>query len=295
MRIGRRSDLPLAADESSRFMPWIVALMVYLAALALAGALVAHSAVERWSRNLLGSLTVEIMPSEDATPKPGNLRVESALALLLGTPGIASAEVLSDESIARLLSPWLGTADLGELPLPVLIDVRLKSDVTVDLAALGARLAEAVPGARLDDHQRWLQGLVSLGGTVELVAAAVLALIAAAAAAVTAFSTRTALAIHHGVIEVLHLIGAQDSYVARQFQAHALTLALRGGLFGLAAAAATILAAEYFGEPQSGGLIPDVSLALWQWAALLPLPLASGLIAMLTARATVLAALARMV
>jgi cell division transport system permease protein len=295
MRIGRRSDLPLAADESSRFMPWIVALMVYLAALALAGALVAHSAVERWSRNLLGSLTVEIMPSEDATLKPGNLRVESALALLLGTPGIASAEVLSDESIARLLSPWLGTADLGELPLPVLIDVRLKSDATVDLAALGARLADAVPGARLDDHQRWLQGLVSLGSTVELVAAAVLALIAAAAAAVTAFSTRTALAIHHGVIEVLHLIGAQDSYVARQFQAHALTLALRGGLFGLAAAAATILAAEYFGEANAGGLIPQVSLALWQWAALLPLPLASGLIAMLTARATVLSALARMV
>ena len=93
----------------------------------------------------------------------------------------------------------------------------------------------------------------------------------------------------------LHLIGAQDSYVARQFETHALTLALRGGVGGLAAAAATILAAEYFGEPSAGGLVPDVSLALWQWAALLPLPLASGLIAMLTARATVLSALARMV
>jgi cell division transport system permease protein len=295
MRIGRRSDLPLAADESSRFMPWIVALMVYLAALALAGALVAQSAVERWSRNLLGSLTVEIMPSDDSDPKAANVRVESATALLLGTPGVAAAEVLSDERIAGLLAPWLGSADLGELPLPVLIDVQLKPDATVDLAALGARLADAVPGARLDDHQRWLKRLVSLGRVVELVAAAVLVLIAAAAAAVTAFSTRTALAIHHGVIQVLHLIGAQDSYVARQFQAHALALALRGGLYGLAAAAATILAAEYFGEPQDGGLGPGLSLALWQWAALLPLPLASGLIAMLTARATVLAALARMV
>src|SRR5208282_2407555 len=89
MRMRRRSDLPLAKDASSRFIPWIVALMIYLAALALAGALAANSAVERWSRNLLGSLTVEIMPPDDADPKVRHVRVESAVALLLGTPGIA--------------------------------------------------------------------------------------------------------------------------------------------------------------------------------------------------------------
>ena len=294
MRIRRRSDLPLAADESSRFMPWIVALMVYLAALALAAALVAQSEVERWSRSLLGSLTVEILPSDEADAKVERVRVESAIALLLGTPGIAQAEVLGEARIAHLLSPWLGNADLSELPLPVLIDVHVKPDAELDLAALAARLFDAVPGARLDDHQRWLHGLVAFGRALELVALAALVLIAAAAAAVTAFSTRTALAIHHGVIEVLHLIGAQDSYVARQFQAHALALALEGGLGGLAAAAATILAAGHFAGP-AGGLLPDLSLALWQWAALLLLPFACGLIAMLTARATVLSTLARMV
>ena len=295
MRLRRRSDLPLAADDSSRFLPWIVALMVYLAALALAAALVAHSSVERWSRNLLGSMTVEIAPPEDADQKAANVRVETALALLLGTPGVADAQVLGEERIAELLSPWLGAADLAQLPLPVLIDVHLKPDATVDLAALGARLADAVPGARLDDHQRWLHGLVALGRSLELTALAVLLLIAAAAAAVTAFSTRAALAIHHGVIEVLHLIGAQDTYVARQFQAHALALALRGGFGGLLAAAVTILAAEHLGAAGEGSLLPDLALAPWQWAALVPLPLAGGLIAMLTARATVLAALARLV
>ncbi len=295
MRMRRRSDLPLAKDASSRFIPWIVALMVYLAALALAGALAANSAVERWSRNLLGSLTVEVMPPDDADPKVRQMRVESAVALLLGTPGVARAEVLSDERVALLLAPWLGSAELRELPLPALIDVRLNAGTDLDLKALAARLADAVPGTTLDDHQRWLHGLVALGRSIELIAAVILALIAAAAAAVTVFSTRTALAIHSGVIEVLHLIGAQDSYVARQFEWHALALALRGGAAGLVGAAATILAAGYFTEPSGAGLMPDISLSLWQWAALLPLPLASGLIAMLTARATVLATLARMV
>ncbi len=291
----RRSDVPLEGDELGRFIPWIIALMVYLASLALAGALVAQSAIERWSQGLAGSLTVEIKPSDDPDPKLRELRVASTMALLLGTPGIAHAEVLSDAAVAKLLEPWLGAADLKELPLPILVDVRLEPGNRLDLAALSARLADAVPGTVLDDHQRWLNELILLGRSVELVAAIILALIAAAAAAVTVFSTRTALAIHHNVIEVMHLIGAQDSYVARQFQAHALAIALRGSLAGLAGAAATLLAARYFAGPESGSLLPVLSLEPWQWAALLILPLAMAIIAMITARATVLASLARMV
>ena len=44
---GGRSDLPLAGDATSRFLPWLIAPMVFLAAVALAAAftltsLVAH-------------------------------------------------------------------------------------------------------------------------------------------------------------------------------------------------------------------------------------------------------------
>lgn len=290
----RRSDLPLEGDESSRFIPWIIAIMVYLASLALAGALVAGSTIERWNRGLMGSLTVQIMPGEGSDPKATSLRVDTAMALLLGTAGIAHAEVLSDARIARLLQPWLGSADLRELPLPILIDVHLDAGANLDLTSLAARLSEAVPGATLDDHQRWLGELVALGRSIELIASLVLVLIALTAAAVIVFGTRTALAIHHNVIEVMHLIGAQDSYVARQFQAHALAIALRGALMGLAAAVATLLAVAYLGGA-GGGVLPALAFRPWQWLALLLPALATALIAMLTARATVLRTLARMV
>jgi cell division transport system permease protein len=293
--LGNRSDLPLEQDESSRFIPYIIALMVYLATLALAGALVAGSTVERWSRGLSGSLTVQIAPGADADPAARASRIESAITLLDQTPGVIHAQTLSDARIAALLAPWLGDAATADLPLPAIIDVRVDPAAKLDIQALSRRLADAVPGATVDDHQRWLRELIDFGRSVELVAALILAFVAIAAAMATVFGTRTALAIHRNVIEVMHLIGAHDSYVARQFQAHALGIALRGGTVGLLGAVLTLLGVEYLTEAAGGGLLPSLALAPWQWAVLPILPIATAAIAMITARTTVVRTLARMV
>jgi cell division transport system permease protein len=295
MMLRRRSDLPLERDESSRFIPWIIALMVYLATLALAGALMAQSAIARWSQGLSGSVTVQIMPSQDPDPRAREARVATALALIRGMPGVMAAEALSEARVMKLLEPWLGSGGARDLPLPALIDVRLAPDANPDLGALAARLAQAVTGATLDDHRRWLNQLILLGRSIELVAVVILALVAAAAAAATVFGTRTALAVHRHVIEVMHLIGAQDDYVARQFQAHALGIGLRGGLTGLLFAVATLLAVEGLAPSGGGGLLPGLALKVWQWGALALLPVVTALIAMVTARVTVLRTLARMV
>jgi cell division transport system permease protein len=46
------------------------------------------------------------------------------------------------------------------------------------------------------------------------------------------FATRAAMVSNQPVIEVLHLIGAKDSYIAAHFQQHFLQLGLNGGLLG---------------------------------------------------------------
>ena len=101
------------------------------------------------------------------------------------------------------------------------------------------------------------------------------------------------------MIQVLHLIGARDGYIAAQFQWQALMLALRGGLVGIGLAALTLFAIGHAAEAtrlqgSEGGLLPSVQLALPGWIALALLPLLAGLIALITARITVLRALARM-
>jgi len=290
----RRSDLPLQRDATSRFLPWIIAIMVYLAALALAGTMVVGTAVTGWSGQLTGTMTIQIPPHADNDGETES-RVRAAVRLLEDTPGVAQVQVLGRGELGELLEPWLGPdVALSGLPLPRLIDVTIDEGAEVDAATLALRLTSEVPDAVVDDHRKWLDELVRLAQSIELLSLLVVFLVSLAAVATVVFAARTGLAIHQTVIEIMHLIGAHDSFVALEFQRQALLLGLRGGLIGLAGAVATVL---IVGRVASGVQLldfSDLSLSPMQWAVLAALPLGAALIAMVTARLTVLRTLSRM-
>ena len=178
-------------------------------------------------------------------------------------------------------------------PLP-LSDVRLLPGTPVDLDAVAREVAAIAPGARLDNHQVWLSRLSALGRTVQLASGFIVALVAAAAAGTVIFATRAGLAVHREVIEVMHMIGARDAYVARQFQAHAMSLALRGGLLGAILGTATLAVFVQLARPLEGPLVPAASLGTATWATVIALPVLAAIIATFTARVTVLRTLKRM-
>lgn len=290
----RRSDLPLDEDGLGRFLPWLIAFMVFLATMAMAGALVLSAAAGRWERGISATLTVQI-PATIAG-KDRKAAIARALKILRAEPGVVNAEQISESRIMALLKPWLGTAgeDMRDLPLPILIDVNLKPDAGIDVAALESRLSAQVPGATADDHGVWLKRLVSLIHWLQAVAFAVLGLILLVTVGTVIFTTRTGLAVHHEAIEVLHLIGAHDSYVAKQFAFRALALGVKGGVMGLALAAPTLWAVGRLAERMEAGLLPNITITPAHWLALAALPIFAGLIAMLTARLTVMKTLAEM-
>ena len=294
--IARRYDIPFNRDGAGRFLPWLIALMVYLAALALSGALVLDRALASWDRGLSGALTVELPPA----PGKGDGGLAAAVAALQATPGVLSARPLGRDEVAKLIEPWLGpNLQPEELALPRLVDVRIDVARGVDLTTLGQRLAAAAPNAVLDDHRLWLDRLGAIIRMAEAIALGIVALIGAAAVLTVIFTTRTGLAVHRDVIELLHLMGAQDSYVADQFERQALKLGLAGGTIGLALAVATLVALSRAGDAAAilGGQalpMPNLTLTPWHWASLLVLPAAAVGLAMVTARLTVLGALARM-
>lgn len=290
MMLRRRIDLPFEADQSTRFLPWIVALMVFLGALMFAGALVISDTMDSWDNRLTGRMTVQI-PHESATDKT----TETLVTMLVATPGVTAARPIPASEARALLIPWLGEEVVNsDLPVPALIDVELAADARLDSNLLGARLSQSVPGTTVDDHRVWLSALINLGWTVEILAFVILGLIASAAVVAVVFTTRSGLAVHAAIIELLHQMGAQDSYIAGQFQIQAMKLSLRGGIAGAAAAAIVLLIFAWVGRGIDAAFLPPVTLAIAEWIALLIVPAGAVAIAMLTARLTVLRALARM-
>jgi len=288
----RRPSLPLPDDATNRFLPWIVALMVFLAALALAGGLALDQAAARWRADQTGRLTVQAPPGEAGE---SDRRVATLVAALERLPDVASARALGRDELVRLIEPWLGRGNVAaDLPLPRLIDVALIPGATIDADALARRLDAIVPGTVVEDHARWLGRLATAARALQAVALAVVAAIGLAAVGTVVFTTRTSLAVHQDAIEILHLMGAEDSFVARAFARRALWLGLRGGLVGLGLAAIAMALLRHFAGGIDAPLLPRLNLGPAAIAGLAALPAASAAIAMLTARATVMRTLARM-
>ncbi|WP_119303620.1 cell division protein FtsX [Dongia deserti] len=291
-----RTDLPLDRDSTARFLPWIIGFMVYLAIIAATVALLVHHVTQRWQRDLSGQLTVELPAVIDEEPAARKQRLDAAVEEISDTNGVIGTRLLDDAEVRRLLAPWLGDQmeELG-VALPDLVAVSTAPDIRPNLSELAARLQRVSPGAVIEDHAQFNAGALSFLRTIEVMAVSLLALVLAATAGVVAFTARAGLSIHRRIVEIVHLVGAHDSYVARQFQAQAFRYGFFGAFIGSLLATATLLMAAVFAArgavPMSAAVRTFEPWMIWPLALI---PFAAVLIAMITVRIAVLTALRRM-
>jgi cell division transport system permease protein len=290
---GPGSALGIERDRERRWIAGVIGTLSLLATLALGLALSLSSAGGQWRAEFEGILTVEIPADDDAARQAA--QIAAVLAMLRAEPGIVRAEPLGRVRTQALLAPWLGEAAIQALPLPALIDARLRKGARLDLPALQTKLEAASPGVRADDHARWLAGFLALARAAGIVAFVVTAAVALAAAGAVGFATRAGLAMHRDAVDLLHLVGAEDRYIARQFARAALRLALAGSALGTGAGAA-VLALAHWTATASGALaFPLPALDILGWAAIGLVPLGATAVAAASAYGTVMRALARIV
>ena len=210
-------------------------------------------------------------------------------------PGITSATALDKEQSTALLKPWLGSDfDISDLPIPRLIAVRV-DDERRSADARPPAASEEVPTASLDDHGEWLQRLSAMSHVMTAVGLVVLGLVFAATALCVVFATRGAMAGNRIVIEVLHFVGAEDSYIAREFQRHFLLLGLKGAGIGGGIAMGLFFIVSFLGrlegptpeEAQLRSLFGGVAVGLNGYVGAAVTVLALAIIIAVTARLTV--------
>lgn len=270
-------------------MPWVIAIMMFLMVLAAAGGLALTQAARSMGGNLADQATVQIV---EANADKREAQAKSAIDVLSHHAAVSAVRRVPDAEMQKLLEPWLGDEIMGtDLPMPVLIDVTLRPGASVD--ALSQALRNAAPAARVDDHSRALAPLTGLIAALRWLAAALVLLMAAATAAVVVLAARGALNTHRSTIDVMHLLGATDIQIARLFQRRIAIDALMGGLLGLAGAACVVVLIGMRMAALGSEWMGMVSLSVPAWISLALLPVAGMVLAMLSARWTVVAALRR--
>lgn len=286
---------PIIPPEAAplRTLTVTMAVMCYLASLAIGALILIDRAVDSWTSGLSREVTVQLreVPGADMEAE-----VEKAKTILLATKGVTDVDVLDRAASLKLLEPWLGQTQLDDLPVPRLIRVAIDDRNRPDFAALEQALKTQVQGAGLDTHQRWVTELSRMASTLTQLSWLILLLICASAVAMVIFATRAVLDANARLVNVLHLVGARDSYIARQIDRRFIATGLWAGVIGVLLGLGTFFVLSVSGPQQSNGLAAAANALLfapggvpWQnYLFLLAVPAVATAISLITSRFTLM-------
>ena len=286
MKPRENSLLPLEdAREAALF--FVVGALCFLAALAALSAKSTYGAARAWAAQVEGEYTVSLSGA-DATA------ADEAARLLSGLDGVITARAFSDAEINALLEPNFGKSGLpADLPVPRLIAVTGAADAEGLGARIGTALHDAGHSAAVDAHAEWAGDVRRMLSISRIAALSIVALLSATAIAVIAFATHAALLARRDIVDVLHVAGAKDRFIAGLFERRFWLLGLRAGTVGalLALASVAILITLGRSGAERSGLLPQLSLDFPDLAVLVVTPVIAGLAARLAAGITVMRSL----
>lgn len=296
----RRYDLPLNKSVGTGFLILLVALMSFLGVLAMSASYGLSTMTRHWSEGLENKATIEI-PAERSS---GGIRsgqeveeLQNKISAILDKNALIEEHtIMSEKDIRDLISPWLGQEmGLGEIPLPGLISVELEKGLKpTDISKLADDLKVINKDIVLDTHESWLGDLLKLTGALKFSAGFIALIIGLTTVTAIAGAIRSRMAIHSDDVQLLHLMGASDFYISRQFQRHALIITLQGSALGVLAGLMIMGVIALLSGDTGAALLPEFTFTLWHFLGIMLLPLAACVIAALTARFTVLRVLTMM-
>ncbi|MFM7029342.1 MAG: cell division protein FtsX [Chakrabartia sp.] len=272
-------------------MPWVIAIMIFLTVLAAAAGLALARAHNGLSADLAGRVTIQIL---EPNPVRQAKQAEAIEARLASLEGVVNFQRVSEAEMARLLEPWFGQIGLGDLPVPLMMDVTLDPRAEDALGGLQVAVKAIAPSARVERHAQWLGPLVQLMQALTWLSGLLVFLIALCVVAVIVLAARSALNMHRPTIEVMHLLGATDRQIARLFQRRLAMDALFGAGVGLVAGLVALFLLHQRFAALGSDLLQSAYLDAQSWALLALIPFVAALLALLAARATLVLALRRL-
>jgi cell division transport system permease protein len=222
------------ASISGRALVAVVAIMTFLASITTGTVLLVSASAAEWQSEVASEITIQVRPVAGRDLARDTAAVTEAMRT---QPGIVEVRPFSKDESGKLLEPWLGSGlSMDDLPVPRVIVARVQPGTVLDLATLRARVTQVAPSASVDDHRAWIERMRSMTGATVFAGIGILVLVIIATIISVSFATRGAMAANRPIVEVLHFVGAGDTYIANRFLRHFLRLGLEGGVIGGGAA-----------------------------------------------------------
>ena len=289
--LSHKNEIPTEDEETSTYM--------YLFVIVLAMFMAINSMANNWEKDIMGSITVQITPVEDENKHIDKDKtqeeINKVLQFMENVSGVKQVSILDNATIEKLMTPWLGNkVDITALPIPHLLDVQVKDNADINYDEVTRGLHKITENASIDNHRLWLNKLIKFANSLKTLALSVLLMVGIIGSFSIYYSARTSLGINIASIEILHIIGAQDEYIAKQYAKIYGKIGFFAGIIGLMIAVPCIILIGRYGMSTGSGLLNGAQLSTLNWFVVMSTPLFSFLYAMITAYYTVLKSLEKM-
>jgi cell division protein FtsX len=281
------SDIPFARDDAHRLLPAMIACLTGFAALLLALALCLTQNVREQSRAVIGTIQVEVPRSKASD----TAYLDTLTRRLKETPGVETVTILGQREMEMLLKPWLGNDfTLADLPVPLIVDVTTavkNQSTTVDMAALRTRLHALDADIHVEVRGPWVAQMLRAGALLQGLVLVVAVLLMLCVLGMIILVARTNLRLHFKTVSLLHMFGATDDYILRQFQWNNAWITARGALAGVGIAALVFASAVVMSAQWDSPAIPEITASALHGVMFAILPVFTAMIALVATRLTV--------
>lgn len=280
------TDIPFARDDAHRLLPVMIACLMAFAALLLSVALSINATLDTQSQNAIGALQVEI-PKNRADDRT----IAAVTAELKKTSGVKNVSVLSKDQMEALLAPWLGEKfALDDLPVPVILDVETQVNgnrTAVDTESLKRSLTRIDSGIRIEDRGPWVNHITKATTLLQALVIFIALLLLGCVIGMIVLVSKTNLRLHFKAVSLLHMFGATDEYILRQFQWNSAWLAGRGAAVGVLVAACVFLGGVILSMQWQSAVLPEIHFSLAHVVVFILLPVLTAMIALVATRLSV--------
>ena len=229
-----QSILQLNRGKQKFIVIAFITAMVFLSTLSICGGLMIDSYTTELSNSLKGSLTVQLPGTLNNDQNLLNKRTNIVIEELNKNKKISKIEVLNIDDSKELLKPWIGKGALPkDIAIPIIIDITISKAHTLKARDLEKQLSKIIKDISVIDNENFSKKQLRVASLFKILVTIIVIVVSITSISIIILTTSSGIVSHEPTIELLHLIGAKNNYIATDFLFNAFFNTFIGAIIGV--------------------------------------------------------------